>query len=75
MDAIYNLMMCCVILHHMIIEDEWTQNLEPLFDEANVAHSKKSLTFQEYMEGTPKSKNSKIHYNFKMNLVEHLWID
>ncbi len=75
MDAIYDLMMCCVILHNMIIEDEWDQNLEPLFDEANVAHSKKGLTFQEYMEGTPKLENSKIHYNFKMNLVEHLWIN
>jgi len=59
----------------MIIEDEWTQNLELLFDETNVAHSEKNLTFQEYMEGTSKSKNSKVHSNFKMNLVEHLWID
>jgi hypothetical protein len=49
--------------------------LDPLFDEANVAHSKKGLTFQEYMESTPKLENSKVHYNLKMNLVEHLWIN
>jgi hypothetical protein len=41
MDAIYDLMMCCVTLYNMIIEDEWDQNLAPLFDEANVALQKK----------------------------------
>jgi hypothetical protein len=41
MDAIYDLMMCCVILHNMISKNQQAQNLESLFDGANVAHSKK----------------------------------
>jgi hypothetical protein len=31
MDTIYDLMMCYVIIHNMIIENEWEQNLESFF--------------------------------------------
>ncbi len=36
MDTIYQIMIICVIVHNMIIEDKRDNNLEPLFDPTNV---------------------------------------
>lgn len=54
MDVIYDLVMCCVIFHNMINEDKWDQNLKPLFYRTNVAHLKRHLNIQAYMESTHK---------------------
>jgi hypothetical protein len=51
MDTIYEIMIVCVILHHMIIEDKRDNNLEPLFDPTNVGQLRCGLTSQTYMEG------------------------
>ncbi len=57
----------------MITEDEWDQNLEQLFYGANMAYLKTSLAFQACMEETQELDNLQVHYNLKMDLVEHLW--
>jgi hypothetical protein len=67
MDAIFDLMMSCVVFHTcMIFEDEWNQNLEPLFNGANVTHLKRGLTFQKYMEDT-RIKIFTVRCNWKVD--------
>jgi hypothetical protein len=50
MDAIYEFMMCYVILINIIIKDERKHNVKPLFDDANIGQLRKALTFQTYMK-------------------------
>jgi hypothetical protein len=58
MDAIFDLTMCSMIFHNMIIEYEQDQNWEPLFDRENVTHLKKGLTFQADLECTQELQNT-----------------
>jgi hypothetical protein len=58
MDAIFDLMMCSIIFHNMIIEYEQDQNWEPLLDRENVTHLKKVLTFQKDLECAEELQNS-----------------
>jgi len=50
MDAIYEFMICYVILINMIIKDEREHNVKLLFVDANIGQLRKSLTFQAYMK-------------------------
>jgi len=50
MDAIYEFMICYVILINIIIKDERMHNVKPLFDDANIGQLRKTLTFQTYMK-------------------------
>jgi hypothetical protein len=51
--TISNIMMCCIIMHNMIIEDEQGQDLEPIFYEAiSGGGMRKDLTFRELNVGT-----------------------
>lgn len=72
MDTIYEIMIVCVIMHHMIIEDKRDNNLEPLFNPTNVGQLRCGLTSQTYMEGNKKLENSKIFYNLRKKLIKHL---
>jgi hypothetical protein len=70
MATIKNILIGCVILHNLIIEDESNCNLEPLFDVgSNVSHSKEGLSFEGYLQGTTQIENVVTHYN----LVKHFW--
>jgi hypothetical protein len=64
----------CLILHNLIIEDESNCILEPLFDVgSDVSHLKQGLYFENYCQGTTQIENMAIYYNFRNDLVEHLW--
>jgi hypothetical protein len=52
MDAIYDLMMCCVILRNVIIENQQAQNLESFFDSSKCSTlQKKVWPYKHYMKG------------------------
>ncbi len=59
MDTIYEIMIVCVIMHNMIIEDKRDNNLEPLFHPTNLGQLRCGLISQTYMEGNKKLENSK----------------
>jgi hypothetical protein len=71
MDIIYKIMISCVIMHNIIIKNDHN-NLEPLFDLANVSLLQCVLTFQTDMESIEELDNSHTHYNLRTNLVKHL---
>jgi hypothetical protein len=62
-------MMCFVIFHNMIIEDKWDQNLKPLFDGTNVAHTWKDIWTSKH--------TWKAHKNYRIckliTIWEHIW--
>jgi hypothetical protein len=61
-------------LHNLTIEDESKCNLEPLFDVgSNVSHLKRRLSFEDYYQGTTQIENVATHYNFRIDIVKHLW--
>ncbi len=69
MDTIYEIVIVCVIVHNMIIEDKGDNNLEPLFDPTNVGQLRCGLTSQTYMEGNKKLEDSKTYYSLQKNLI------
>jgi len=73
MDIIYEVIVACVILHSMLIEDDKNNHLEPFFQQTNLMQLKQGLTFDSFMQGTQKIENSCTHFNLRSNLVEHLW--
>jgi hypothetical protein len=73
MATINNIFIRCVILHNLIIEDESNCNLKPLCDVgSNVWHD--GLFVEDYYKITIEIENVIANYNFKNDLVEHLWI-
>jgi len=67
MDAIYDLMISCVILHNMIIENQQAQNLESLFDGSKcITLQKKVWPYKHYMKGT-----EELEKFARVSLVEH----
>jgi hypothetical protein len=81
MDTIYEIMIVCVIMHNMIIEDKRDNNLEPLFDPTNVGQLRCGLTSQTNMEGNKKLDGlmtmhpiitMQTYYNLQTNLIKCL---
>jgi hypothetical protein len=59
----------------LIIEDESNGNLEPLSHiGSNILHLKQGLCFEDYYQITTHIENVATHYNFKNDLVEHMWV-
>ncbi len=74
MAIVKRILIGCVILHNLIIEDESNYNLEPSFDvRYNVSHLRWELFFEDYYQGTNEIENVIAHYDFQNDLVKHLW--
>lgn len=76
--AMSSILVCCVILHNMIIEDEWGQELEKLTktDDFDVKDFQKGDEVQsqiKFQEVRQEYMNSEAHYNLRHDLMEHLW--
>jgi hypothetical protein len=74
MATIKSIFIGCVILHNLIIEDEYNCNLEQSFNVgSNVSHLKQGFSFEDYCQKITQIENVATHYNLKNDLVEHLW--
>jgi hypothetical protein len=66
MATIKSILIGCVILHNLIIEDESNCNLEHFFDVgSNVSHLKQGLSSEDHFQGTTQIENVVTHYNLE----------
>jgi hypothetical protein len=66
-------MMCYIILHNMIIEDEQGQDLEPIFDQAISRRGMhKKLAFRELNVVAQELKNLHTHCSLHNDIMDHL---
>jgi hypothetical protein len=78
MNTIKDILMACVIMYNMIIEDERDQQLEPIIAEPiNIPwrHElmRRGLNFEDYVHGHEMIRDKRSHYMLKNGLMEHLW--
>jgi len=86
-DIIGKIMMACVVLHNMIVEDEREshpsyQNMIPRAEEVEAFDNiDPNWTFQAghhpsmetYMETRTRVRNRGTHHQLKDDLIEHIW--
>jgi glutathione S-transferase len=88
-DTLHDIMMACIIMHNMIIEDEREEHggqYEYHFDNdghyvCNYDHMGSRVTVSHsaapelvaWMRNYKNIKDSEIHYQLKSDLIEHLW--
>ena len=70
----------CVILHNMIVEDEWDVNeaveldYEQIDDNPTIQLSREHTnTFTEFIETHQCIRDHKNHFQLQSDLIEHLW--
>lgn len=61
----------CVILHNIIIKDEFGLDLVTCFDRQIIC-MKCGLKFEQYAKGTNEIEISNNHFNLRGNLVKNL---
>ena len=72
--TIEDIMIACIILHNMIIEDERGLSLEPFADWGlPVERVRHLLSFRELQSGTRELENVEAHFALRNDLIEHLW--
>ncbi len=71
---IANVLMACIILNNMVIEDDQGKDLEPTITMPNHPFQKRrGLTFVEYVQGIEEIENQHGYYNMKNDLIDHRW--
>ena len=83
-DAMAVIIQACVILHNMIIEDEFEYkdlNQDYLFENGdgtrfkvdNLIHDEECISFSKILKNRVKMKDREKHFEMKNDLIEHLY--
>ena len=79
-ETLQDIMKACVILHNMIVEDEWDVNeaveldYEQIDDNPTIQLSREHTnTFTEFIETHQCIRDHKNHFQLQSDLIEHLW--
>jgi hypothetical protein len=73
MADIDDILMACVILHNMIIEDEAGKNLELILNSVPSVPLTRKITPMEYLFGSQEIEDSPAHFSLRNDIIEHLW--
>jgi hypothetical protein len=78
-DTLGDIMMACIIMHNMIVEDkrdeyigEYDCNYDDMEEEVAVSHSEAS-ELDAFTHNYKNIKNNKTHTQLQADLIEHLW--
>ena len=73
LETINDIMMCCIVLHHKIIDDERDLNLEPIFHKTiGGGQMRAHFTFRELQEGTQEIEDINRHFALGNDGMKHL---
>ena len=74
LETMSNIMMCFIVLHNMIIQDEQGQNFEPIFEQPiGGGQMRQHMTFWELNTSTTELLNAQTHYTLRNDIIEQLW--
>ena len=75
MAMINNIMLTCVILHNMIVEDEYGLEEEDILQDlqGDDVPLQRGLSFGDYLTCMTEIESVNKHYNLRADLVNHLW--
>ena len=72
--VIENIMMACIIMHNMILEDEKGLHLKPFVDLGGPSQNTPiPFTFRDLQDGTKEVENVETHFASRNDLIDHLW--
>lgn len=70
---VYNSMLCCTILHNMIIESERDEDESVKFMFNAPLPPQNKGKYKDYIARNLKIRDRETHFDLRNNLVEHLW--
>jgi len=79
LEMLKDIMMACVILHNMIVEDERTNNRDEDFEYEQLNEPLEPVTlgatndFSEFIRRHHSIRDRETHSQLQLDLVEHLW--
>lgn len=75
LDKVHTILMACIVLHKMIIEDERGEEHEDFWVEADplLTVHKGSMPWNDYLAATRDLESTSSHFNLRNDLIEHLW--
>ncbi|KAK9290125.1 hypothetical protein L1049_008290 [Liquidambar formosana] len=72
-----DIMIACIILHNMIVEDErgvhMPNNNYEVFEENADLSYEPTIDFVQFLQNHQCIRNRKVHSQLQANLIEHLW--
>lgn len=70
---IINILMACVILHNMIIEDERDDSSPPYLRVPPCALGRAPMPWLEFLSSTAEINSKANHFRLRNDIIEHLW--
>lgn len=84
-DTLHDIMMACIIMHNMIVEDErddyeynfdnkgqYVYNYDDMGERVSVSHDD-APKLEAFIQNYKKIKNKETHTQLQADLIEHLW--
>jgi hypothetical protein len=75
LETVTDIMIACIIMHNMIIEDEEDLGFEQLpGNHVGVGQMHGDFTYRELEAGTREIENMHTHFVLQNDIIDHLWV-